>query len=47
VTSDARDRRRRDGHTAEVVGSAVIIGVAAVLCLAALALGFIAMTHKS
>jgi hypothetical protein len=40
-------RARRDGDTAEVVGSALIIGVAAVLCLAALALGFVAMTHKS
>jgi hypothetical protein len=40
-------RARRDGHTAEVVSSALIIGAAALVCLAALVLGFVAMTHKS
>jgi hypothetical protein len=40
-------RARREGHTGEVVGSALIIAAATVVCLAALVLGFVALTHKS
>jgi hypothetical protein len=40
-------RARRDGHAGEAVSSAVVIGVAALVCVAALVVGFIAMTHKS
>jgi amino acid transporter len=40
-------RARRQGHTGEVVGDAFMIAIAAFVCLAALAVGFIAMTHKS
>jgi hypothetical protein len=40
-------RARREGHAGEVVGNALVVGVAALVCLAALVFGFIAMTHKS
>jgi phosphate/sulfate permease len=40
-------RARREGHTGEVVSSVLMIGVAALVCAAALVIGFIAMTHKS
>jgi hypothetical protein len=40
-------RARREGHTGEAVGSMVVIGVAALVCVAALVIGFVAMTHKS
>jgi hypothetical protein len=40
-------RARSEGHTGEVVGDAFMIAIAALVCLAALVVGFIAMTHKS
>jgi hypothetical protein len=40
-------RARREERTGEVVGSALVIGVAALVCVGALVVGFIAMTHKS
>jgi hypothetical protein len=37
---------RREGHAAAVVLHALTVAVAALACVAALVLGFVAMTHK-
>jgi len=47
MRAEALERARERGETATVAANGLVVGVCAAVCLAALVLGFIAMTHKS
>jgi len=38
---------RREGRSGDLLANALVIGFAAIVCLAAIVIGFIAMMHKT
>ena len=46
VSLERLGEARRAGHTGAVVLNGLVVGIVALVCLAALVAGFIAMTHK-
>jgi hypothetical protein len=47
MRAEALERARQRGETATVAANGLLVGVCAAICIAAVVLGFIAMTHKS